>query len=131
LVCLPPSSAGEPCQHPFAMIQDTGASFGPRKLDLDGWRNSRIWSDANTCDVNMSRLPYAGATFAPSRISEDGRKFFVGLIGALSDKQVRDLIETARFAEYDGGDRREERIAEWVAAFRDRIRQIATHPPCP
>ena len=59
----------EPCPHPFAIIQDLGASFGPHKVDLDGWRRTPVWSDRAACQVSMRRLPFLGATFPDAAIS--------------------------------------------------------------
>ena len=73
LVCLSGEPDGQPCRQPFAMIQDTGATFGPHKVDLDGWRSAPIWSDPRSCRINMKTLPHRGATFEEVSITEGGR----------------------------------------------------------
>ena len=51
------------CARPVAMLQDVGGTFGPRKIDLAGWRNAAIWKDRASCTVTMAGLPHGGATF--------------------------------------------------------------------
>ena len=69
LVC--PSAAG--CDHPLAIMQDVGSTFGPKKVNIDSWSETPIWKDAASCTLSMEDLPYDGGTFADVRISEEGR----------------------------------------------------------
>jgi hypothetical protein len=123
----------EPCPHPFAIIQDLGASFGPHKVDLDGWRQSRVWSDRAACRVSMRHLPFLGATFPDTAISESGRRLLAGLLGAMSERQIAELFRGARFGPFEQGrwfgPSADERA--WVAAFQDKVRQIAEGARCP
>jgi hypothetical protein len=126
LVCL----SGRPrrdgrCARPFAMLQDVGGTFGPRKTDLDGWRGAPIWKDRASCTVTMEGLPHNGATFVPVKISEQGRRFLADRLTRLSDAQIASLFKAARFDQHDGT------IPEWVAAFKQRVQAIAGGPPCP
>jgi hypothetical protein len=125
LVCL----SGKPerdgrCRQPFAMLQDVGGTFGPRKVDLDGWRGAPIWKDRATCTITMEGLPHNGATFVPVKVSERGRRFLADRLTRLSDAQIESLFRAARFDQYDGA------IAEWTAVFRQRVEAIAGGPAC-
>ena len=77
LVCVSREwPAGAPCPEPMLVLQDLGAAFGPRKVDLDGWSRTGIWGDRTTCRLSMRGLPYDGATFSDVRIGEPGRQLF-------------------------------------------------------
>jgi hypothetical protein len=104
-----------PCDHPLAMVQDTGSDFGPFKLNLEKWRKRRIWSDATGCRVSMKGLPYDGATFPDARISEGGRRLIADRLSQLTHDQIRGLFTAAGFRDVDA----------WVSAFEDKVRQIA------
>src|SRR5712671_1849216 len=51
------------CDHPLAMIQDVGSTFGPKKVNLEAWSASPVWADASSCTLSMKHLPYDGSTF--------------------------------------------------------------------
>jgi hypothetical protein len=131
LVC--PPGADRPdggCAAPEAIVQDLGATFGPLKLDLHNWRETPVWAEAAMCTVSMAHLPFHGATFPDRRISEAGRLKLLGLLDQLSDRQLRDLFSTSRVTAYDQilGESRDPSV--WVAAFRDKTRQIREGGPC-
>jgi hypothetical protein len=126
LVCLPGSlDARGRCRRPFALIQDAGATFGPRKVDLDGWRQAPIWRSRSECVVSMDSLPHRGATFPPVRISEAGRRFLNARMSKLSDVQITALFQGARFDHHDAP------IDQWVDVFKSKRRAVAEGPPCP
>lgn len=134
LVCLSQSdwAEGERCEKPFAMINDLGGSFGPRKVDLGGWQTVPIWGNRDTCLASMEKLPYEGATFRPIEVTEAGRRHLASLLGQLSDDQIQDLFEGARF------DRKKslftahaKPISDWVQVFKNKVRQISDGAPCP
>ena len=135
LVCLSEEDwpDGGTCRAPLAMIQDIGGAFGPRKVDLDGWRAAPMWADRSQCVTSMAALPYEGATFRPARITEGGRRHLAGLLDPLSDEQITDLFAGARFEQATGllKTGAPATIAEWVAAFKDKVRAISDGPPCP
>ena len=109
-----------PCDHPLAMVQDTGSDLGPTKLNLKNWSSRRIWSDEATCSVSMKGLPYDGGTFPDARISEAGRRLLADRLTALSHGQIRALFTAAGFDDVDA----------WTAALEDKVRQIADRAPC-
>lgn len=126
LVCLDADkpAAGRPCRRPLAIVQDIGGTFGPPKLNLRTWAATPIWADAS-CRVSMRALPYGGSSFADTVISEEGRAFLADRIGRLSDAQIRQLFEGARFARAAGAGSNADAVIEgWVAAFKDKRRAI-------
>jgi hypothetical protein len=113
------------CARPIAMLQDVGATFGPRKTDLSGWRSAEIWKDRSTCTVTMKGLPHGGATFVDTAISEAGRQFLARLLRQLRDSQIESLFKGAQFERHDGT------IGEWTSVFKARVAAIADGPRCP
>jgi hypothetical protein len=132
LVCL--SSGWRPgtrCREPFLLLQDVGSTFGPTRMDLAGWERAQIWDDRATCRISMRTLPFGGGTFAPVQISERGRRFLAGLLGALSDAQITDLFAGARFDQRRGPLSNPSPVSEWVRLFKTRVHAIVDGPPCP
>jgi hypothetical protein len=117
LLCV---DAGD-CEHPLAMIQDAGSTFGPKKVDLDAWRDTPVWAEPTGCRVTMKHLPYDGGTFVDAEISEGGRRLLAAKLQKITRNQVRDLLSDAQL----------EPIDEWVAAFDRRVDAIARRAPCP
>jgi hypothetical protein len=131
LVCLSGEPDGRRCRQPFAMIQDTGATFGPHKVDLDGWRSAPIWKDASACRVSMQALPHRGATFEDASISEAGRRLLASRLARLTERQVRDLVIAARVAAFDGSEAEPAEVDGWVTAFMNKVREITDRAACP
>jgi hypothetical protein len=134
LVCLSESDwpDGGKCSRPFAMLQDVGSAWGPRKVDLPEWEKMPLWSDRAGCTTSMDSLPYHGATFNPVTISEAGRKHLAGLLSQLTDQQITGMFRTARFDQSAGllGGHAAP-ISEWVRVFRAKVGQITEGPSCP
>lgn len=118
------------CSSPLIMLQDVGATFGPTKVKFDAWRDTPIWKDAASCAVSMETMPYDGGTFLPVTISEAGRRTLASRITQLTEPQVRDLFTSARF-EHSSRLNSHVDVADWVAVFQDKVREIAARPPCP
>jgi hypothetical protein len=132
MVCLSKGwHPGTRCREPFLLLQDVGSTFGPTRMDLGGWERAPIWDDRATCRTSMRTLPYHGGTFAPVQISDRGRRFLAALLGALSDAQMTDLFEGARFEQHRGLLTESSPVSEWVRVFKTRVRAIADGPPCP
>ena len=112
------------CAAPLAYMQDLGATFGPRKVDLDSWRRTPIWHNRAICEISMAGLPHGGSTFAPVRISEAGRRFLGDRLTRLRRSQVEGLFRGARFAED------EKALSAWADVFERKVREIADGPPC-
>jgi hypothetical protein len=126
LVCLSggPEADGR-CARPMAMIQDVGATFGPRKVSLDAWRAATIWTDRARCEIGMDDMPHGGATFVRVAVSDAGRRFLTSRLQALSDAQLTALFRGARFEPRYGA------VQQWVAAFKARVATMADGPNCP
>ena len=135
LVCLSEKDwpEGGKCSRPFALMQDVGSAWGPRKVDLAEWAKAPIWSDRATCTTSMDHLPYHGATFKPLKISDGGRRLLGGLLAQLSDGQLRDLFYSARFDHVSGmlGNRQAAPVEDWVKAFKTKVALITDGPSCP
>jgi hypothetical protein len=132
LVCVSHDwPAGGFCPEPMLMLQDLGAAFGPRKVDLDGWSTTGIWGDRTTCRLSMRGWPYDGATFADVRIGEPGRTLLASRLQQLSEAQVADLFAGARFDQRRGLFTDVRPVDDWVRAFMTRVRMISDGPPCP
>lgn len=134
LVCLSQQDwpDGGRCDTPFAMLQDLGGDFGPRKVDLGGWQAAPIWGNRETCLATMQSLPYEGATFEPVQVTEAGRRHLASLLGQLSDDQLQDLFEGARFDKKKSWlTAHAKPIADWVRVFKNKVREISEGAPCP
>ena len=129
VLCAESSPAGR-CDEPFAYLQDLGQTFGPKSIDIGGWSQTPIWSDAATCAVSMKDMPWHGSTFRDTTISEAGRVFLAGLLRQLTAAQIRSLFAGARFTEYFRNPREGDEDA-WTRAFLSRVAQIADRSPCP
>ena len=131
LVCLSPAAAGGGvCPRPFAYINDLGATFGPDKVELDHWSKAPFWSDRRRCIVSMRQLPYSGATFPDTPISEAGRQLLLRQLGPLTERQLVALFTSTRFGEFRGWGRRPADPKQWAATFLERARLIADAGPC-
>jgi len=132
LVCLTASWPQQtPCPEPFLILQDLGATFGPSKVDLEEWENVKMWHDRATCTVSMQDLPYNGATFAKTAVSEGGRQLLGNMLIQLSDKQLTDFFAAARFDQKRGLFSAPRPVAAWVRAFKSKARAIIEGSPCP
>jgi hypothetical protein len=118
------------CAEPLAYMQDLGQTFGPKSIDLDGWARRPVWADAATCRVSMRGLPWDGATFEDTAISEAGRAFLAALLRQVSEPQARALFTGARFTEFFRNGEAADAGA-WARTFKARVAQIADRPPCP
>jgi hypothetical protein len=133
LVCLDsvhglhPQKGGA-CTHTFMMINDLGKTFGTTSMfntdkksavNFEEWSKTPMWKDKEACTAYLSKS-YTGSLEHP-KISEDGRKFLSGLLAQLTDEQLRDLFETARFTMRDPNTP----IDSWVRAFREKAAEIA------
>lgn len=126
LVCLDsPRAPQDECEHPLAMIQDLGASFGPPKVNLARWRDLPIWHDRTTCMLSMRTLPFEGATFEDVTVSEEGRALAAERLGAVKDEQIERLFADARFPQFQVGTDDQRDLKAWTAAFKSRVKQIA------
>jgi hypothetical protein len=119
LVCEGAKSAD--CKHPLAMLQDVGADFGPKRVNVEKWQASPVWADEATCVVSMKHLPYGGGTFEDVQISEGGRRLLGDRLKQLSASQIEALFRVAGLDD----------VPRWVSAFQDKVRQVSDRKSCP
>ena len=132
LVC--PSGQDRPdgsCAAPLAMIQDLGAAFGPKRMDLQRWREVPVWADPRTCQVSMAALPFNGATFQDRKISEAGRQFALKLLRDLSPAQLNTLFTAAGVTSFGHVLTEAHQPQAWTDAFLAKVAAIAAGGPCP
>ena len=132
LVCPPGSDRQDgSCAAPLAIIQDLGATFGPKKMDLPNWKRTPVWVDARACRVSMKSLPFAGATFPDRQISEEGRRFALELLRQLTRPQLETLFTAAGVTSFDHVIAEAHTSAAWTDTFVSKVDQIASAGPCP
>ena len=137
LICLDRARGLEPapdgaCAHPVMMINDLGKTFGEASLtnadktsavNFEAWSSTPVWKDEEGCVARLSKS-FTGSLEHP-KISEDGRKFLSGLLAQLSDGQLRDLFDVARFTTREPS----VPIDEWVRVFKQK-RDAITNARC-
>ena len=140
---------GSACSEPVIAVQDIGATFGgagrmsksSAKMNLKAWTNRPVFKpakpsssgDVAECRGNLTVSMAAGeGGRGDPRIGEAGRAFLQDRLLLLTDAHVRALMATARVdklsephtwrdpstgTSYAGSE-------AWVAAFKDKVRQI-------
>ena len=135
-ICLDPPAGGQvdrrTCTRPFLMIADLGKTFGkantlnrdaPGSVNLKNWRDERVWRDGRECVGNMPKS--LTGTLENPVISEAGRRFLAGLLTRLSENQIRDMFQAARFPDRVGHDGEEPgSVQDWVDAFKGKIAEV-------
>jgi len=119
------------CAAPLAIIQDLGATFGPKRMDLLNWRKVPVFTDPRTCHVSMSKLPFNGATFTDRQISEEGRQFVLALLRGLSAEQLNTLFDAAGVTSFSHVLTEAHQPQAWTDAFLAKVAEIASAGPCP
>ena len=123
------------CEHTVMMVNDLGQTFGRSNIfnrdavgsvNLEQWSAAKVWSDKSDRNACIGELPpsQTGSLEYP-RISEAGRKFLSGLLEQLSDAQLHDLFDVARFPERTNAGIRPATVDQWVAAFKKKRGEIA------
>ena len=114
------------------MIADLGKTFGkanalnrdePGSVNLKNWRDEHVWRDGAECVGNMPKS--LTGTLENPVISEPGRRFLAGLLTRLSDRQMRDLFQAARFPDRmaEGGEE-PGAVQDWVATLKGKIAEV-------
>ena len=104
---------------------------GVAAVDVEGWSAVPVWRDASKCVVAIDSPPLHGSTFGDAAISEAGRRLLAERLGQLSEKQIRDLFEGSRFADYADASAASKDVGRWVKAFQAKVRMVVERPPCP
>jgi hypothetical protein len=131
IIC-PPGDPGKPCAQPFMYIHDLGLTFGRATAlndnqtsgaNLTEWAKTALWKDEKRCVANLSQS-LSGSLGDPT-VGEAGRKFLADLLVRLSDQQLGDLFEVARFPQ-----RSQTPVAAWIAVFSAK-REAMVRASCP
>ena len=115
------------CEQPFMMINDVGKTFGrtsmfnadkPSAVNFAEWSKVRVWKDDQGCVAYLPKS-FTGSLEHP-KISEGGRQFLADLLAQLTDQQLHDMFEVARFTMRDPNTS----IDEWVRVFKQKRDEI-------
>ena len=98
-------------------------SLGHGSVNFEEWARAKVWTDAKGCIADLKKS--ATGTLDHPVISEAGRKFLADLLVQLSDQQLHDLFDVARFPLRSGHP-----VDEWVEAFKHKRDDIVTRT-CP
>jgi hypothetical protein len=141
LLCVSdePEDATKGCAKPFMMVSDLGLTFGHANVfnrntvgsvNFDEWASADIWLYPEGCLGNVMKS-HTGTLENPP-IKEAGRKFLADLLVQLSDAQLRDMFQVARFPERAkaAGQKHGSTVDEWVNAFKQKRDQIVNRT-CP
>lgn len=135
LICRGRSSGRNRCDRPFLLINDLGRTFGKANafnrdktgsVNLEAWANTPVWDGKTGCRGHLPKS--VTGTLENPVISEEGRAFLARLLTQLTDRQLRDLFTVARFpmrTDAAAPGEEAEEIAAWVAAFKNKVTQIA------
>ncbi len=140
LICLDGKGKGKgkgerPCRRPFMLVSDLGKTFGkanafnrdaPGSVNLKTWSEAPVWADATGCRANLGKS--LTGTLEHPVISDEGRRFLVGLLRQLTDRQLREMFAVARFPERAGAPTAD--VGAWVGAFKVKVKEIADRT-CP
>jgi hypothetical protein len=114
------------------MLNDVGQTFGHANrfnrdavgsVNFEEWSHTSVWTDSSRCIANIQKS--MTGTLDHPVITEAGRKFLADLLVQLSDHQLHDLFEVARFQLRSGHS-----IAEWVDAFKHKRDEVVNRT-CP
>ncbi len=136
LICVGGGGSKKKCRRPFMLVSDLGKTFGkantfnrdgPGSVNLETWSASPVWADATGCRANLGRS--LTGTLDNPVISDAGRRFLVGLLRQLSDRQLRDMFSVARFPQRAGAPTAD--VDAWVAVFKGKVTQMADRACAP
>jgi hypothetical protein len=134
------------CDSPAVSMQDLGATFGgagkrtkgsTAKMNLEEWADKQVFkkSDAGTeCHGDLTVSMAAGdGSMGDPRIGEAGRKFLADRLRRLTDNHLKAIFGAARvnLMTKDDDDPKGSTVEGWVAAFKDKVRQIETRTCAP
>jgi hypothetical protein len=122
------AAADGACVHPFMLINDLGKTFGQASLtnadkksavNFEAWSSTPVWKDEEACIAQLSKS-FTGSLEHP-KISDEGRRFLSSLLAQLTDRQLSDLFEVARFTTREP----DVPIDAWVRVFKEKRDAIA------
>lgn len=125
------------CAETFMMVHDLGQTFGHANIfnrssvgsvNLKAWASAPVWRDPARCIAYLPKSN-SGSLDSP-RISEEGRQFLANLLTQLTDAQLHDLFEVARFPQrWDPRENPENAatVEQWVDAFKKKRNEVVNH----
>lgn len=131
MIC-PDADSAVNCAAPVMYVHDVGLTFGKKTIfntnsqsgpNFENWSKQAVWKDEPGCVGNLPKS-WTGTIDNPV-IHEAGRKFLSDLLAPLTDKQLQDLFEVGRFADYT-----KVPVDKWVAEFKAKRTAITTKS-CP
>ena len=139
LLCTDTQEADEDvgCREPWMMVQDLGVTFGRSNIfnrgavgsaNFERWSSVRIWAAGAKCVANLA--PTQTGSLENPQIGEAGRKFLADLLLQLSDAQLRDLFEVARFPKRRIDNAPAATTEQWVDEFKKKRDEIVNRT-CP
>jgi hypothetical protein len=140
LLCLSgkPVEGAVPCARPLMMLHDVGLTFGqanvynrnsPGSTNFKEWRDAPVWKDKAKCIGDLPKSQ--SGTLEHPQISEAGRQFLAGLLTQLTDAQLKDLFEVARFPERTiNNEKNGGSVNEWIDVFHHKVAEV-TNTRCP
>jgi hypothetical protein len=132
-----PENGDRSCANTFMMVHDLGQTFGHANIlnrssvgsvNLKEWSSAPVWQDPTRCIAYLPKSN-SGSLESP-RISEDGRQFLANLLMQLTDAQLHDLFEVARFPQrWDPTENPENTatVEQWVDAFKKKRDDVVSH----
>jgi hypothetical protein len=139
-ILCPGDGSPKGCPTPFLMIHDLGQTFGHANIfnrdkvgsvNLGEWANTPVWKDPVHCVASLAQSQTG--TLSDPIISEAGRKFLADLLQQLTDAQIHDLFDVARFPQRSEGATGSDGAAtvdQWVGTFKAKRTEIVDHA-CP
>jgi hypothetical protein len=136
LVCLSPHLEDGQCAEPFMMINDLGLTFGSANalnsrdgasVNFEHWTKTPVWEPGERCIGHLEKS--VTGTLERPVISEAGRAFLAGLLTQLSDAQMHDLFEVARFPLRSLAVQPDKPMIttdQWVEAFKQKRDKIVS-----
>ena len=130
-------NGGGACAETFMMVHDLGQTFGHANVfnrssvgsvNLKEWSRAPVWQDPARCIAYLPKSN-SGSLESP-RISEEGRQFLANLLTQLTDAQLHDLFEVARFPQrWDPAENPENAatVEQWVDAFKKKRDAVVNH----
>ena len=97
-------------------------------VNLKEWVSAPVWQDPARCIAYLPKSN-SGSLESP-RISEEGRQFLANLLTQLTDAQLHDLFEVARFPQrWDPAENPENAttVEQWVDAFKTKRNDVVNH----
>jgi len=134
------------CDSPAVSLQDLGATFGgagkrtkgsTAKMNLDSWVEKPVFQKSDSgaeCHGELTVSMAAGdGSMGDPRIGEAGRKFLLERLHRLTDAHLKAIFAAARvnLMTKDDDDSKGSTVDGWVAAFKDKVRQIAERTCAP